>query len=221
MDAHFKAVHMNAAHEDFIGNNGIGRYVFIPGSDGRAEAIAAHFDNVVVKKHSRAHNLYMGTLTRHGKTIDVASISSGMGASSMDIVLTELLKLGAKRFLRIGTAGLLQVGRMQAGESVIVTASVRDESTSACYVPLEYPALASFEMVQATCAAAQALNMQKITHRGIVHSKASLHAREFEEGPQKAAFEVCRENAAKQAQAREEHGTIYAQVPAKIWRCRF
>ena len=50
----------------------------------------------------------LGTLTAEGETIQVATLASGMGCPSMEIFLHELFQLGAKRFLRIGTAGSLQ-----------------------------------------------------------------------------------------------------------------
>ena len=87
----FKPEHMNVTHEDLRGNNGIGRYVFFPGSDGRAKKIAEeHFKDLKVKEHPRAHNLYTGYLEAGGLKIDVASISSGMGTPSLDIIFNEL-----------------------------------------------------------------------------------------------------------------------------------
>jgi uridine phosphorylase len=51
--------HINAISSDLAGNNNIGRYIFLPGSEGRAKTIASHFDNVTVKQHSRGHHLYL------------------------------------------------------------------------------------------------------------------------------------------------------------------
>lgn len=85
----FKPVHMNATPDDLAGNNGIGRYLFLPGSDGRAKEVAQHFSNLSVKVHPRGHHLYLGTLLFAGKTIDVASIATGMGCPSTEIILHE------------------------------------------------------------------------------------------------------------------------------------
>lgn len=177
-----KPEHINAAPEDFQGNGANGRYIFFPGSDGRAKQIAERFSNVVVKEHPRRHNLYMGTIEEDGQTIDVASISSGMGTPSLDIICNELLHLGAKRFLRVGTAGLMQPEYMQPGNLVIGTGSVRDEGASKTYVPPEFPAIASLEMVTAAMHAAKKLNRIKSVYTGIMHSKDSLFAREFGQG---------------------------------------
>jgi uridine phosphorylase len=182
-DADFTPMHINATAEDFLGNNGIGRYILLPGSDGRAHDIAQHFDNLTVKKHPRAHNLYCGTLSSHGQTIDVATVSAGMGCPSMEIILHELYHLGAKRFLRIGTAGSLQPEDVKIGHLVNAMGAVRDESTTSHYVPLEFPAIASYDMIGAIHLAAQKLNLLEQLHQGIVHCKDSLYAREFGAGP--------------------------------------
>ena len=179
----FKPEHMNASLEDFEGNNGIGRYVFMPGSDGRAKQIAENFNDVSVKEHSRRHNIYKGTLIHNDKKIDVAAVSSGMGTPSLDVIMNELYRLGAKRFLRVGTAGLLQPDYMKAGDFVIGTGAVKDDGATQTYVPLEIPALASLDFILAAEDAGKALNISSGIHTGMIHSKSSLYAREFKKGP--------------------------------------
>jgi uridine phosphorylase len=180
----YKPHHINATVDDIAGNKGIGRYIFLPGSEGRAEEIASHFGNVVEKPHPRGgHTLYLGTLQCDGKQIDVASIASGMGCPSTEIFLHELFNLGAKRFLRVGTAGTLQPSIVNVGTIVNVQASVRDEGTTIHYAPLEIPAIASIEFVTSVLVAAEKLNLTESIHTGIVHCKSSLYARELSAGP--------------------------------------
>lgn len=174
--------HINADPADFEGNNEIGRYILLPGSDGRAKEISEQFENVTLKSHPRAHNLYLGTLTHQGEKIDVATISSGMGCPSMEIILHELIHLGAKRFLRIGTAGSMQKF-VKIGDLVNVQASVRDENTTTNYAPIEVPAIASLEFNSAILLAAEKLGFTQRVHTGIAHCKSSLYAREFGAGP--------------------------------------
>ena len=175
--------HINATPDDLAGNNGIGRYIFLPGSDGRAKEIAEHFNHLTVKSHPRGHNLYLGTLSSQGKTIDVATIASGMGCPSIEIILHELFHLGGKRFLRVGTAGSLQPKLVKAGDIVIAQASVRDEHTTTDYVPITIPAVASFELTLAISLSAKKLGISSLIHTGTVHCKSSLYAREFGAGP--------------------------------------
>ena len=175
--------HIHATHEDFVGNHGIGRYVFMPGSDGRAKEIASYFDHMETKPHPRGHNVYTGVLESNGHKIDVAAVSSGMGCPSTEIIVHELYNLGVKRFLRIGTAGTLQPGLIRVGDIVNVQASVRDEDTSRHYAPVEVPAVASLEYVSSAILAAERLELSHYLHTGIVHCKSSLYARELSAGP--------------------------------------
>jgi uridine phosphorylase len=182
--APFVPHHIDAAPEHLAGNGGIGRYVLLPGSDGRAQQIAERFEEPRSRPHPRGHNLYLGRISLVDETwADVAAVSTGMGCPSVDIIVNELFRLGAKRFLRVGTAGSLQPQRIRAGSRVVATASVRDEHTSRAYVPVEFPAVASLEWVGAARRAAAALGMEGDTWFGIVHCKDSLFAREFHQGP--------------------------------------
>lgn len=177
----FKANHISANRQDFVGNGSIGRYVFIPGSNSRARYIAEkHFKNVEIKSNSRGHDLYLGDMEYQGKIIKVAAISTGMGTPSVDLILTELILLGAKRFLRVGTAGGVQ-DYTNIGDVVFATAAVRDESTSNNYIPPSFPAVADLNMtIEANLLAKE--SPYKV-HLGIVHTKDSLYARQFLFGP--------------------------------------
>jgi len=185
MQKSFKPHHLNATPIDLSGNQGVGRYIILPGSDGRAREIAHHFQDVTVKQHSRGHHLYLGTLNNKGRVIDVACISSGMGCPSMEIILHELFQLGGKRFLRVGTAGSLQ-SCVKIGDIVNAQASVRDEDTTSHYVPISVPAVASLASMQAIVTAAEKLKLMERLHTGVVHCKSSLYARELGAGPNAA-----------------------------------
>jgi uridine phosphorylase len=187
---YFIPMHINASTEDLSGNNGIGRYVLLPGSEERAQQIADNFNHLQVKKHPRGHNLYLGTLEYEGKGIDVAAVSSGMGCASIEIILHELFSLGGKRFLRVGTAGSLQSSSVKLGDLVNVQASVRDESTTINYAPIEFPAIAAVDYVSAILQSGKKLGLSDKLHTGIVHCKNSLYAREFGVGPKQAENEA-------------------------------
>lgn len=180
---HFTPHHINATKEDLNGNNGIGRYILLPGSNGRAKEISQYFDNLTIKPHARGHNLYLGTLACAGRTIEVATIASGMGCPSMEIILHELFHLGGRRFLRVGTAGSLQPNFVRVGDLINAQASVRDEHTTTDYVPISVPAIASFEFIMAILQAAKKRGLSNQLHTGTVHCKSSLYAREFGAGP--------------------------------------
>jgi uridine phosphorylase len=175
-----RPVHIDAEAADFRGNDGRGRYLLLPGSRARAEAIATRFSNHTVKSHPRGHDLHLGTVGGPNGSIDVGAISTGMGCPSIDLICTELIALGAQVLLRVGTCGSLQPG-VEVGDLVVATAAVRDEGTSDHYLPREFPALAAFPLLLV----AQRISGQTTAkaHFGPVHTKDSLYARELKLGP--------------------------------------
>jgi len=183
MTKQFIPEHLNATPADLAGNHGIGRYIFLPGSDHRAKQIAERFDNTVVKQHERGHNLYLGTISLDNQSIDVASVASGMGCPSAEIIVHELFHLGAKRFLRVGTAGSLQPDVVKVGDIVNAQASVRDENTTTHYAPPEFPALASLEFTSSIMLAAERIGLADHLHTGMAHCKSAFYASEFGAGP--------------------------------------
>jgi uridine phosphorylase len=185
----FKPEHINATAKELEGNNGLGRYVFFPGSFGRAKLIAEScFLDLRANVHHRGHTLYMGRLNNiEGQNIDVAAVASGMGTPSVEIILNELINLGTKRFLRVGTSGLLQPQFMKPGDFVIATGAVRDENATRNYIPSEYPAIASMDMIIAAQKASEKQGFKSKTYSGLIHSKDTLFAREFLEGPNSQA----------------------------------
>ncbi len=183
-----KPIHIEAAPEDFEGNAGRGRFLLLPGSRSRALKIAERFEDVQTKAHPRGHDLHLGTLSRRGVKLDVGVISSGMGCPSIDLIVTELIGLGAKVLLRVGTSGSLQ-DRIKTGDVVVATAAVRDESASDDYLPREIPALAAWPLVVAALRASSQAELRGAVHFGAVHTKDTLYGRELGFGPLKAEHE--------------------------------
>ena len=66
--------------------------------------------------------------------------------------------LGIKKFIRVGTTGSIQE-KIQLGDLILNTAAVRLEGTSSHYAPIEYPAVADFELTQSLKQAAQKLKI--------------------------------------------------------------
>ena len=66
----------------------------------------------------------------------------GIGAPVAVAMLEELVALGCRRFVSIGTAGTLQPG-LAIGDLVVCDRAVRDEGTSHHYLPPDEPACAS------------------------------------------------------------------------------
>lgn len=173
------ASHPELNPDDMLGNNDIGRYVFLCGSRKRAEKIGSLFNNLEIKKYPLGYELFIGNINGFEGKIDVAVISTGMGCPSLDIIMHQLFAIGARRFLRIGTAGSLQANYVKTGQLVVATGAVRDEHTSMNYIGLEYPAMASTEFVNASLIAGDNLKLMEHIFPGIVHTKDSIFAREL------------------------------------------
>lgn len=178
-DAH----HLCVGPEVVAGNGTAGRVFLLPGSAARAHAIAAHFDDVVAYENPRRHDVLVGTLTRGGVTVDVGTVNTGMGCPSLGIIVSELIGLGARQFLRVGTAGTLQPELIGVGDLIIATGAVRDEGASDAFAPRTVPAVAHPDWVSALADASRALGFSERTFRGLVHSKDALYGREFPAGP--------------------------------------
>lgn len=179
------AYHIGLTPEHLAGNQGLGRYVFLPGDRSRAERIASRFVGHQIIENPRGHTAHLGYLRGDGRRpVQVLAISSGMGPASVEIVLHELHVLGARRVVRVGSSGAVSP-HVPPGSVVVATGAVRDESTSDRWTPREYPAVSHPEAVAALCAGARANGLAEHTYAGLVHSKDSLFAREMSVGPQR------------------------------------
>ena len=146
----------------------VGRYCFLPGDPGRCEAIAAHFDNAVYVGMNREYNIYTGFLA--GEKVSVCS--TGIGGPSAAIAMEELSAIGADTFIRVGTCGGIDLN-VQPGDVVVATGAIRFEHTSLEYAPLEFPAVADFDIAAALKAASEELGYR--THVGVVQCKDSFY----------------------------------------------
>ncbi|MDO4478492.1 MAG: uridine phosphorylase [Lachnospiraceae bacterium] len=146
----------------------VGEYVILPGDPKRCEKIAAYLDNPVKIADQREYMTYTGTL----EGVKVTVTSTGIGGPSTAIAVEELVKCGAKTFIRIGTSGGMQLD-VKSGDLVVATGAVRAEGTSHEYAPAAYPAVADFDVVQALRTAGRQLGAA--VHTGVVQSKDSFY----------------------------------------------
>ena len=150
-------------------------FVILPGDPGRVEFIAEHFDTATLVADNREYK----TMTGKYKGRSVSVTSSGIGCPSTAIAVEELANVGAKTFVRLGTSGAMQ-DHTRVGDKVIATGAVRYEGTSIQYMPIEFPAVASHDMVSALIKSAQTANL--IHHIGVVQSKDSFYGQHNPEG---------------------------------------
>lgn len=145
----------------------VGRYVILPGDPGRCEKIAVFLDHAEKVAENREFVTYTGKLDG----VKVSVTSTGIGGPSATIALEELAKCGADTFIRVGTCGGMQEN-VQSGDLLIANAAVRMEGTSKEYAPIEFPAVADFEVLQALVKAAR--KREAPYHIGVVQSKDSF-----------------------------------------------
>ena len=150
-----------------IGPEDIGKYVIMPGDPKRCEKIAAHFENARLVADVREYVTYTGTLDG----VKVSVTSTGIGGPSAAIAIEELSKSGADTFLRVGTCGGMQLD-VEGGDIIIASGAVRMEGTSREYAPIEYPAVANVDVMNAMISGAKKLGAKY--HVGVVQCKDSF-----------------------------------------------
>ena len=146
----------------------VGRYVILPGDPGRCEKIAALFDDAHFVARNREFTIYTGTLL--GEKVSVCS--TGIGGPSASIAMEELHQLGADTFIRTGTCGGIDLN-VKSGDIVVATGAIRYEHTSLEYAPIEFPAVADFDITLALRQASEELGY--CTHTGVVQCKDSFY----------------------------------------------
>ena len=146
----------------------VGKYAILPGDPGRCESIAEYFDDAKQVAYNREYNVYTGYLL--GQKVTVCS--TGIGGPSASIAMEELHNLGTDTFIRTGTCGGIDLD-VKSGDIVVATGAVRYEHTSWEYAPIEYPAVANFDI----CAALRkaSLNLGYKTHVGVSQCKDSFY----------------------------------------------
>jgi DeoD family purine-nucleoside phosphorylase len=126
--------------------------VLLPGDPGRAEYIAENFF-----KDARLVTSERGLLGYTGKYegIPVSVQTTGMGCPSTAIVTDELIQLGVKNLLRVGTCGGYHP-EMELGDLVIATAATpQDGTVSSITRGVPYAPAAHFDLVHAAYHAAE------------------------------------------------------------------
>jgi DeoD family purine-nucleoside phosphorylase len=105
----------------------------LPGDPLRAKYIAeTFFDDAVQRNAERGMLGYTGTF--EGKPVSVQA--TGMGCPSAAIVTEELIQLGVKRLLRVGTCGGLQAD-MELGDLIVAVSAVPADQTAVKLVSFE------------------------------------------------------------------------------------
>jgi len=141
----------------------------LPGDPGRVEKTARMIDpDAVFLVSNREYTSWLAELG--GQKVLVCS--TGIGGPSVSICLEELAALGVTSFYRIGTTGAIQ-DNIRPGDLIITTAAVRLDGASTHYAPIEYPAVADFDLTAHLLKAAS--NLEIPHHKGISASSDTFY----------------------------------------------
>ncbi|MDR3160040.1 MAG: nucleoside phosphorylase, partial [Spirochaetaceae bacterium] len=122
----------------------IGKYVLLPGDPKRSDRVAKYLDNPVLVGDNREHRSFTGSY----RGVKISVTSTGMGCPSAAIACEELINIGAECLIRIGSTAALQ-DRIKIGDLIVSTGAMKNEGTSAFYVPDCFPAVPDFDLTRA------------------------------------------------------------------------
>jgi DeoD family purine-nucleoside phosphorylase len=144
--------------------------VLLPGDPLRAQYIAETYLEDVVQTNSERGMLgFRGTWA--GKPVSVQA--TGMGCPSAAIVIEELVMLGCKKLLRVGTCGGLQPHH-QLGDMIVALTAVPQDGTVQTYVKEPHCPTADWGLVHGAVHAAkeigQALHVGPIVSSDVFYN---------------------------------------------------
>lgn len=142
--------------------------VLVPGDPGRVELFAEHMDEAHKVAQKREYLTYTGK--KDG--IAISCTSCGLGPSPTAIGTEELIRIGAKNIIRMGTCGAIQPF-MKAGDIIIATGAVRGERATEEFISIDYPAISSHFIVRASIEACKRLGLTY--HAGLVRTHDAFY----------------------------------------------
>ncbi|WP_414546125.1 nucleoside phosphorylase [Nostoc sp. CCY0012] len=129
----------------------------LSGDPERARLIAnTYLQDVRILSEHRGLNSYLGYLPNNRP---ILSATSGMGAPSLSIVVNELVQVGIRQIIRIGTCGSIQP-HIPVGSIVISSGALCRQGAANDIAPVEYPAVADPFLTVALVQAARKLEFE-------------------------------------------------------------
>jgi uridine phosphorylase len=137
--------HLNISDTDIRGAT----TALLPGDPFRSQTIAEAISETYGTTHSKlAWKREFCTYLVEIKGKKFLITSTGIGGPSTSIAIDELAQLGIHTFIRVGTTGAIQEN-IAIGDVIITSGSVRLDGASTHYAPIEYPAVAHYEVLNA------------------------------------------------------------------------
>ena len=141
-------------------------HVLLPGDPQRLDRIAECLEDVKELAYNREYRSLRGVY----KGVPVMAVSTGIGGASAAIAVEELVRIGVRNMIRIGSCGALQKG-IRLGDLILVNGAVRDDGASVTYVDSIYPAIPDTELLAACMMSAEELGAK--FHVGIARTAST------------------------------------------------
>jgi uridine phosphorylase len=143
-------------------------YVIITGDPANTERIS----NLWTGSHQLAYNREYRTFAGSYNGLPLATTSTGIGCQSSELVINELLKVGASTCIKVGNASSIDPN-LTLGDLVIPMASMRKGGTADLYVQPEYPAFPDIVVEKALMKACDKLKFKYVL--GVNYSVSSFY----------------------------------------------
>jgi uridine phosphorylase len=142
----------------------------LSGDPARSARIATdHLGRMRVLSRHRGLDTFAATLPSGAP---VVCATSGMGAPSMSIVVNELVQVGIRTIIRIGTSGSIQE-RVRIGSVVIGSGALTNQGAALDIAPAEFPAVADPFLAVTLAGAAGRLGIDH--HVGVMASTDTFY----------------------------------------------
>lgn len=141
------------------------------GDRGRVLLAAEMLEDARVLNEDRG----LTTATGLWKGTPVTVSAFGMGAAIATVVLHELISIGVRSVVRLGTA--LTLGPTRLGDLVVADGAIRGESTSGTYVAAGYPAAPDLDLTLALRAQSRATG--RGVQQGLIASYDGFYSQLF------------------------------------------
>ncbi|MGD8505875.1 MAG: uridine phosphorylase [Candidatus Bathyarchaeota archaeon] len=162
--------HIKCRHGD------LAKCLLVPGDPDRVPKIARFWD----ESHEVSCHREFRSFTGKYKGVPISAMSSGIGPSTMAILVNEAASAGVETFVRVGSTGAIQKD-IKCGDLVISVGAVRLDGTSEHYVRIEFPAVGHYQVLLALIDAAESLSFKY--HVGVTATSSDFYA-----GQERLAF---------------------------------
>lgn len=142
----------------------------VMGDPGRVGKLAALFESGEEIANNREYCTYR---CRQGE-IDFLMVSHGVGAAGATICFQELIAIGVKCIIRVGTCGTLQRHKLKQGDVCIIHASAKEDGVSSLLEPQGIPACGHFATVKLLADTAHQLTQEGLLKQAPAHFEGNI-----------------------------------------------